>query len=78
MTERRGRRCKQLLYDLKERTGYCKLKEEALYRTVRRSRCAHLSCHLGFVHTQDCVLGVCDVFDSRLNMGDASAVKSRC
>jgi hypothetical protein len=27
---RRGRRCKGLLDDLKERRGYCKLKEEAL------------------------------------------------
>jgi hypothetical protein len=27
---RRGGRCKQLLDDLKEKRGYCKLKEEAL------------------------------------------------
>ena len=27
---RRGRRCKKLLYDLKENTGYWKLNEEAL------------------------------------------------
>ena len=30
MTGRRRRRCKQLLVDLKENRGYCKLKEEAL------------------------------------------------
>ena len=30
---RRGRRRKQLLDDLKEKIGYCKLKEEALDRT---------------------------------------------
>ena len=32
----RGRRRKQLLDDLKETRGYCKLKEEALDRTVWR------------------------------------------
>jgi hypothetical protein len=31
MTGRRGRRCKQLLDDLKEKTRYWKLKEEALF-----------------------------------------------
>jgi len=35
---RRGERRKQLLYDLKERIGYCKLKQEALDRTVWRTR----------------------------------------
>ena len=35
---RQGRRSKQLLDDLKETTGYWKLKEEALDRTVWRSR----------------------------------------
>jgi hypothetical protein len=35
---RRGRRHKQLLDDLKERRGYCKLKEEALDLTVWRTR----------------------------------------
>jgi hypothetical protein len=34
---RRGRRSKHLLDDLKERRGYCKLKEEALDRTVWRA-----------------------------------------
>jgi hypothetical protein len=38
MTGRRGRRRKKLLDDLKERRGYCHLKEEALDRTVRRAR----------------------------------------
>jgi hypothetical protein len=38
MTGRRGRRRKQLLDDLKEKTGYLKLKEEALDRTVWRTR----------------------------------------
>ena len=35
---RRGRRCKNLLDDLKDRRGYCQLKEEALDRTVWRNR----------------------------------------
>ena len=30
VTRRRGRRCKKLLDDLKDRRGYCHLKEEAL------------------------------------------------
>jgi hypothetical protein len=34
MTGRRGRRRKQLLDDLKERRGYWKLKEDALYCTL--------------------------------------------
>jgi hypothetical protein len=38
LTGRRARRSKQLLDDLKEKTGYCKLKEEALDRTVWRTR----------------------------------------
>jgi hypothetical protein len=38
MTGRRGRRRKQLLDDLKEKRIYWKLKEEALDRTVRRTR----------------------------------------
>ena len=29
-TGRRGKRCKHLLDDLKEKTGYCKFKEEGL------------------------------------------------
>jgi sugar-specific transcriptional regulator TrmB len=37
-TERRGRRHKKLLHDLQETRGYCKLKEEALVRNVRRNR----------------------------------------
>jgi len=32
-----GRRRKQLLDELKERKGYCTLKEEELDRTVRRT-----------------------------------------
>ena len=35
---RRGRRCKKLLDDLKERRGYSHLKEEALDRTMLRNR----------------------------------------
>jgi hypothetical protein len=35
---RRGRRSKQLLDDLKEKRRYCKLKEEALDRTLWRTR----------------------------------------
>jgi hypothetical protein len=38
VTGRRGRRRGKLLDDLKERIGYCHLKEEALYRTVWRAR----------------------------------------
>jgi hypothetical protein len=34
VTGRRGRRRRKLLNDLKERRGYCHLKEEALDRTV--------------------------------------------
>jgi hypothetical protein len=32
-----GRRCKKLLDDFKEKQGYCKLKEEALDRLMRRT-----------------------------------------
>ena len=35
---RRGGRCKKLLDDLKDRRGYCQLKEEALDRTMWRNR----------------------------------------
>jgi len=38
VTGRQGRRRKKLLDDLKERRGYCHLKEEALDRTVWRAR----------------------------------------
>jgi hypothetical protein len=38
MTVRRGRRRRKLLDDLKERTGYSHLKEEALDRTMWRNR----------------------------------------
>ena len=34
MRGRRRRRRRKLLYDLKERRGYCHLKEEALDRTM--------------------------------------------
>ena len=34
VTRRRGRRCKNLLDELKESRGYCHLKEEALDRTM--------------------------------------------
>ena len=34
VTKRRGRTCKKLLDDLKDRRGYCHLKEEALDRTM--------------------------------------------
>ena len=37
VTRRRGRRCKKLLDDLKDRRGYCQLKEEALDHTVEES-----------------------------------------
>jgi hypothetical protein len=38
VTERRGRRHRKLLDDLKERRGYSHLKEEALDRTMWRAR----------------------------------------
>ena len=38
VTRRRGRRRKKLLDDLKDRTGYCQLEEEALDRTTWRNR----------------------------------------
>ena len=38
VTRRRGRRRKKLLDDLKDRRGYCQLKEEALDHTVWRNR----------------------------------------
>jgi hypothetical protein len=38
MTRRRGRRRKQLLDDLKEKKRYWKLKEEALYCTLWKTR----------------------------------------
>jgi hypothetical protein len=38
VTERRGRRREKLLADLKERRGHWKLKEEALGRTLWRTR----------------------------------------
>ena len=38
VTGRHGGRCKQLLDDLKEKRGSWKLKEEALDRTLRRTR----------------------------------------
>ena len=37
MTRRQGRRRKELLNDLKDRRGYCQLKEEALDRTMWRN-----------------------------------------
>jgi len=37
VTRRQGRRRKTLLDDLKERRGYCELKEEALDRTMWRN-----------------------------------------
>jgi hypothetical protein len=37
VTRRRGRRRKKLLDDLKDRRGYCQLKEEALVRTMWRN-----------------------------------------
>ena len=38
VTRRRGRRRKKLLDDLKDRRGYCQLKEEALDSTMWRNR----------------------------------------
>jgi len=35
---RRGKRCKHLLDDLKEKRVYCKFKKEALDRTLWRTR----------------------------------------
>jgi len=38
VTRRRGRRRKKLLDDLKDRRGYCQLKEEALDRSMWSDR----------------------------------------
>jgi len=38
VTGRRGRRCTQQLDDIKEKTGYCKVKEETPDRTLWRNR----------------------------------------
>jgi len=38
VTRRRGRRRRKLLDELKDRSGYCHLKEEALYCTMWRNR----------------------------------------
>ena len=38
VTGRRERKCKKLLGDLKDRRGYCQLKEKALDRTMWRKR----------------------------------------
>ena len=38
VTRRQGRRHKKLLDDLKDRRGYCQLKEESLDRTIWRNR----------------------------------------
>ena len=38
VTRRRGRRRKKLLDDIRDRRGYCQLKEEALDRTMWRNR----------------------------------------
>ena len=38
VTRRRRRRRKKLLDDLKDRRGYCQLKEEAVNRTMWRNR----------------------------------------
>ena len=38
VTRRRGRRCRKMLDNLKDRRGYCHLKEEALDRTIWRHR----------------------------------------
>ena len=38
VTRRRGRRRKKLPDDLKDRRGYCQLKEEAVDRTMWRNR----------------------------------------
>ena len=38
VTRRRGRKLKKLLDDLKDRRGYCQLKEKALDRTMWRNR----------------------------------------
>ena len=40
VTRRQGRRRKNLLDNLKDRIGYCELKEEALDRTMWRKRFA--------------------------------------
>jgi len=43
VTGRRGRKRRKLLDELKERRGYCNLKEEGLDRTVWRARFGDIS-----------------------------------
>ena len=43
VTEIRGRRCKQLLEDLTEKTGFLKLEEEALVRTLAKEEAMDLT-----------------------------------
>jgi len=38
-TQGRERTCRQSLADLKEKTGFWKLKEDVLHRTIWRTRC---------------------------------------
>ena len=45
VTGRRGRRCRKLLDDLKERRGYSHLKEEALDRTMCRGYRPRIKCY---------------------------------
>ena len=40
MTRRQGRRCKQVLNDLKDTRRYLKLKQKALHRALWKTRCA--------------------------------------
>ena len=53
VTRRRGRRCKRLVGDLKEKWGYWKLNAEALDRTIWRTRFGRA---YGSLVKTDCVL----------------------
>ena len=53
VTRRRGRRPKKVLDDLKDRRGYCQLKEEALDRTMWRNRSGRGFGHVVWQVTND-------------------------
>jgi hypothetical protein len=72
LTERRGiRRRKQLQHDLKEIIGYWKLKQEALDRTLRRTRSRkEINSKGGWCeNSSSCILGQERVVSYRQNLG---------
>ena len=62
VTRRRGRRRKKLLDDLKDRRGYCQLKEEALDRTMWRNRFGRGFGPVVWQITDDIYIYICRTF----------------